>query len=141
VHEITERVAYLKGMVEGLDIGKESKEGRVITGMIDILHDLAHTVNDLHHAQSELETYVETLDEDLYDLEDEVFMESSDDDEFEDDDEYVEVECPTCRETVCFDPDILADEDLVEITCPNCETVVFMNDESLDYSDDTTSDI
>ncbi|HWJ03228.1 MAG TPA: AraC family transcriptional regulator [Verrucomicrobiae bacterium] len=142
MHDLTEKAAYLQGLAEGLDLGKDSKEGKVINGMIDLIHELAHSINNLRSAHVDLEDYVETIDEDLYDLEDEVYEESMDMDVLDDyDDDYVEVECPTCQETVCFEPEILDDEDIVEVTCPNCDTVVFVNDETLDNIEADTLDI
>jgi len=141
MHDLTQRAAYIQGLAEGLDLGRDSKEGKVLNSMIDLLQDLAHSVSDLRESHTELETYVETLDEDLYDLEDEVYedgvMGLDDDDE-----DFVEVECPSCHETVSFDSDVLEDDDILEVTCPNCDTVVFINDETLDYVDPgVTTDI
>ena len=45
---ISEKVAYLKGMAEGLDIDTESsKEGKLISMMMDILQDVALELEDL----------------------------------------------------------------------------------------------
>lgn len=141
MHDLTERAAYLQGLAEGLDLGMDSKEGKVLSSMIDLLQDLAHSVSDLQVSHTELETYVETLDEDLYDLEDEVYEDAALD-LADDEDDYVEVECPSCHETVSFDSDILEDDDILEVTCPNCDTVVFVNDDTLDNVEpNLTSDI
>ncbi len=142
MQDLTERAAYLQGLVDGLDLGKESKEGKVLNGMIGLLHEMAHSVTELEKSHSELETYVEAVDEDLLDLEDEVYeddIQLTGDEDYEDD--YIDVECPVCRETVCFDPEILEDDDVVEVTCPNCDTVVFVNEEAQDNTSVVTSDI
>ncbi|MDA8442676.1 MAG: AraC family transcriptional regulator [Peptococcaceae bacterium] len=144
MRNLTEQAAYLKGMAEGLDLTKDSKEGRVLNGMLDLMHELAHSVTNLDSAQNELEDYVESLDEDLNDLEDEIYEESSTltaKDNVGFTDQYVDVECPSCHETVAFDADILEDDDVIEITCPNCDTVVFVNDDVLENSISPTTDI
>ena len=47
----------------------------------------------------------------------------------------VDVECPNCHETVCFDESILYDEDPIEVICPNCEAVVFSNEDEFEVED------
>ena len=45
---ISEKVAYLKGLSEGLNLDTEkSKEGKLISVMIGILEELAMSVEDL----------------------------------------------------------------------------------------------
>lgn len=122
---IREKISYLQGLAQGLDIQESSKEGKVLTGIIEILGDMAGQLEDIEDAQSDLEEYVETIDEDLYELEDEFFGEEIDEEEM------VEVECPNCKEIVCFEADIVDDEDLIEVTCPNCDEVVYINDQDL----------
>ena len=43
----SEKVAYLKGLAEGLGFDKESKEGRILDAILDILEDVAHDIEDL----------------------------------------------------------------------------------------------
>lgn len=122
---IKEKVAYLQGLARGLDIDESSKEGRVLSGIIDVLGDMAEHMEDFEIAQSDLEEYVESIDEDLYDLEEDILG-------IDDlDDEMVEMECPKCHEIVCFEADIVDDEDLIEVTCPNCDEVVYINDQDI----------
>ncbi len=140
MRELTERAAYLQGLAEGLDLGKDSKEGKVLNGMINLLQDIALSVSDLREAHSELETYVETLDEDLNDLEGEVYEDSSLARDMDDED-MLEIDCPNCHETVYFDPEILDEDGVTELTCPNCDTVVFIDEDTLDYTEPQTYDI
>ncbi len=114
--EIMERVAYLKGLMDGLDIDKESKEGKVFAAIIDVLDEMALSVSDLKESQDEMEELVDIIDEDLGQVE-ELIYGDDDDDCCCDDDSYYEVVCPTCGDTICLDEDMLAKE---EIECPNC---------------------
>ena len=126
MRELKTDIAYLQGLAEGLEIDSSSKEGRILVSILDVLSDMADAIHELQTEQRELEDYVETMDEDLSDLEDDFYEEEDDDDEFgELDLDNIEVECPTCNDTVCFEADLLDDEDLLEITCPNCDTVVY----------------
>ena len=116
--KIKERVAYLQGLTQGLNIGSHSAEGKLLINIIDVLDDMAEEFTHLQVVQEDLETYVESMDEDLTDLEDEVYEDVNDD-------EFVEVKCPTCNETVSFEADILKDDDAVEVSCPHCGDTVY----------------
>ncbi len=122
---IKERIAYLQGLSRGIDLDDTTKEGKVLSGIIDVLAEMADHLEDIEAAHGDLEEYVESIDEDLYDLEGEFLGEDLDEDDM------VEVKCPNCREIVCFESDIVDDEDLIEVTCPNCDEVVYVNDQDI----------
>lgn len=141
MEDLRERVAYLQGLAEGLKLEEGKDEAKIIKQIIDILADLVDEVEELRVAQEDLEDYLESLDEDLEDeFEDEEEV-LGDEDEEEGEDgsslsseeelDYVEMECPRCRDIICFEADLVDDEDVVEITCPNCNEVVFVNDGSM----------
>ena len=131
---ISEKVAYLKGLAEGLNIDTDkSKEGKLITVMIDILDEIAMSIEDLEENSLALGEEIDVLSDDLADVEAVVFDdEDEDDDEDEEeefDDDWFEVECPNCDEVLVVDEDALEEG---YIKCPNCDT-----EYSLDLSDDT----
>lgn len=128
------KVAYLQGLSDGMDLSAQSKEGRLLNGIIDVLQDFAEQLEGLEEAQEQLEDYVETIDEDLYTLEEDL-----NECECCDDEDYVEVDCPGCGETVMFHSDILEDDDIIEVTCPNCDEVVFVNDDQYNSADEVES--
>ena len=70
---IKERVAYLQGLTLGLDISVHSVEGKLLINIIDVLDDMAEEIDNIQMAQVDLETYIESMDEDLTDLEEEVY--------------------------------------------------------------------
>lgn len=127
---ISEKVAYLKGLAEGLNLDTEkSKEGKLISVMIGILEELAMSVEDLEENALNLGEEIDVLSDDLADVEDVVFDEDEDEDDEEDyDDDWFEVECPTCGETLVIDDEALADG---EVECPKCGSRYAM-----DLSDD-----
>ena len=71
--EITEKVAYLKGLMEGMKIDTESNEGKILTAMADILEDIGLELEDLWNAQGELEDGLDVVSDDLEDVEDIVY--------------------------------------------------------------------
>ena len=44
---IIEKVAYLKGLAEGMELDTEKKEGKLIAAIIDLLDDIALELEDL----------------------------------------------------------------------------------------------
>lgn len=118
--EITEKVAYLKGLLEGMELDTEKKEGKLIAAIIDVLDDIALELEDMKDYADELGDGLDAVSDDLEDVEDVVFGEDEDDDfedDFEDDEDCYATTCPTCEETIYFDESILEDG---EVICPNC---------------------
>ena len=52
--EITEKVAYLKGLAEGMELDTEKKEGKLLSAIIDVLEDIALELEDIQDEQAEL---------------------------------------------------------------------------------------
>ncbi len=139
MRDLSQKVSYLQGLAEGMELESTSKEGKVITKMLDLLEDIADEFKAVHMYQEETEEYLEAMDEDLADLEVEFYDdEDDDDDEYDFDEELIEVQCPNCGETIYFDDEYLDEDDMDEVPCPNCgETLYFDNDDLLeDYVED-----
>jgi ribosomal protein S27E len=133
--KLKEKVAYLQGLTNGMDISGDTREGRLLLNVVDVLEDIAEELDGVRSQQNDLEQYVESIDEDLTVLEDD-FYDIDDFEEIADDYdevgegglEFVEVDCPTCHETVHFEEEFLHDADGVEISCPNCGGIVYDSD-------------
>lgn len=152
MRNLKEKVAYLHGLTQGLNVSDHSSEGKLLINIIDVLDSFADEVQNVNVAQVELEDYVESIDEDLTDLEDQIYedfdSDEDDDDDYYDDDDYeevldaddmVEVACPDCHELVTFESDILDDTEDIEVTCPYCGGIVY--DNTLDIAADSIQDI
>lgn len=119
---LTERIAYIRGLCEGLGLDADKDEVKVINAIIDLLEDMAYDVTDMEDIVDELGAQVDEIDEDLADVEEELYGECDDDccccdDDFDDEDIYYEVTCGKCGETITIDEDVLLEG---EIVCPNC---------------------
>ncbi|MBQ9745363.1 MAG: hypothetical protein IJW21_00890 [Clostridia bacterium] len=127
--EIKEKVAYIKGLAEGLKLDENDTNGKLIAAIIDVLGDMADEIEAIEENEEYLESYVEELDEDLgmveedlycaedEDDEDEFDFDEDDEDEDEDEDEeVVVVTCPGCGDGVYLDDTM----DFDEIKCPSC---------------------
>lgn len=124
---ISEKVAYLKGLADGLEISSESKEGKIIAAMIEVLDDMAEEITALNDNQLDIGDELDALSDDLADVEDFVFgPECCDEDECCDDE---------CDDNCCCDDDdecCADDEDYsFEATCPECNSDIALTEEDL----------
>lgn len=139
---IREKSAYLKGLADGLKLDTEKAEGKILAGLLDLVSDIANTVETLDEDYSELCDYVDELDSDLADLEETVYLEGEDDECLCDDDyeigEYEDCdgECDGCSgcDDLCDDDGEVFDLDSEGMRCIMCESCgdTICYDESLD---------
>ena len=111
---ISEKVAYLKGLMEGLNIDEQTNEGKLFTAIVDVLDEIALEIEDLTDEVMELGDGLDVVSDDLSDVEDIVYDDDDDDDEEE---EGYATTCPECEEEIYFDDTVLEDGALL---CPNC---------------------
>ncbi len=123
---LTEKVAYLKGLADGLALDESKPENKVIKAMIDVLDDMALSVADLEDGLDLVSEQLDAVDEDLDELEGFVYDDYEDDDDCccgcdDDEEDYYDVECPSCGEIIG-----ITEEDLIEggITCPACNELL-----------------
>lgn len=137
-----EKVAYLRGLLEGLNLNSEKSETKMFNAIMDVLEELAEGQDDLESSLGLISAQLDEVDEDLGMVEELLYGGCECDDEecdcgcedeghnhvcdcappqaeaYEPEEaEYYEVECPACREVICVDEGIL-EEGSVE--CPNC---------------------
>ena len=136
---ISEKSAYLKGLMDGLKLNTESDEGKMIAGIVDLLGDMAKRIGDIEETTIAISDELDEIEEDLDAIEDYILDEEEDYDDFEDewdeeddleegfdfgdeDSTIYEVEC-ACGEIINFDEEVLEAGSMI---CPNCgETLEF----------------
>ena len=109
--DLNAKAAYIRGLMTGMEFDHNSKNGKIIAAMMDLLEEMAATVTEHDNALDQVYEDVDELDEDLTDL-----ILGVDSDEDEDEAEY-EVTCPNCGTVTAVDEDTLLNRELV---CPNC---------------------
>lgn len=119
LESIKRDLSYIQGLLEGDLNHQHHVEYRGLSRMADVVDLLVESVEQLERRLTELEEYVEAIDEDLNDVE----LICYDDEEVPDEEHEIEVTCPECGEDVIIDEDDL-DDDHVELLCPNCHTVL-----------------
>ena len=103
---ISEKVAYLKGLAEGLALDTDSKEGKLIAAIIDVLDNMADEIADMQDEMVDLEDGLDAVSDDLSEVEESLYELDDEDDEDEDEDEDEEdcfmTTCPECEEAVSY---------------------------------------
>ena len=146
---ISEKSAYLKGLMDGLKLNTESDEGKMIAAIVDLLGDVTKRVTDIEETTIAISDELDEIEEDL-DASEDYILDDEDDYDFSDDDDELdwdddedeldgedpeegfdfgdenstiyEVEC-ACGEIIDFDEEVLEKGSIV---CPNCgETLEF----------------
>ncbi|MBQ8622218.1 MAG: hypothetical protein IJ422_07890 [Oscillospiraceae bacterium] len=144
---ISEKSAYLKGLMDGLNLNTESDEGKMIAAIVDLLGDMSKRITDIEETTIAISDELDEIEEDLDAIEDFIMDEDDDFEDYEDDEldgwdedeDYeegfdfgdeettiYEVQC-ACGEIINFDEEVLEQGSM---TCPNCgETLEFSLDD------------
>ena len=115
---LTEKVAYLKGLLDGMNLDANDNQVKLIKAIVEVLDEMALSVCDLEDEVTEVEQAIDVLDEDLLTLEDMILGEL---DGHDHDHGHYEVECPICGEVFYID-EIAALRG--ETTCPECDAEI-----------------
>ena len=137
---ISEKSAYLKGLMDGLNLDTETAEGKMIASIVDLLGDVTKKLTDVEDTTIAISDELDEIEEDLDAIEDFIMDEDDeyydDEDDFEDEEEFedegfefgdeettiYEVEC-ACGNIIDFDEEILEKGSII---CDNCgETLEF----------------
>ena len=131
MHDLKEKTAYLRGLVEGAAFPKDEKEKLIWDGLLNFCDEAAQDLQELSDSQNEFEEYIEAVDEDLSTLEKYFYNEEEDDEDvdvvFSSDENpgVMELSCPYCSEEIYFEDQ---DGDY-EVICPECGKVVWNSSE------------
>ena len=144
---ISEKSAYLKGLMDGLSLNTETDEGKMIAAIVELLGDVTKRVTDIEETTIAISDELDEIEEDLDAIEDYILDEEDEydddwddeDEDWDDEDDYdegfdfgdeettiYEVEC-ACGEIIDFDEEVLEQGSMI---CPNCgETLEFSTED------------
>ncbi|MDI3299479.1 MAG: hypothetical protein QJR08_09960 [Bacillota bacterium] len=124
MEELQARIAYLHGLANGLERVDGQQMGELMRGILEALDGIAGELEALREDASELDEYVQSVDEDLAQVENE-FWSSPEEGSRQEQGATTSTECPNCNLVLEFQPSDFADEEgRVELICPNCgETI------------------
>ena len=148
---ISEKSAYLKGLMDGLNLDTEKAEGKLISAIVDLLGDVTKKVTDIEDTTIAISDELDEIEEDLDAIEDYILDEEDEDyddedweddewDDYEDEDDFedegfdfgdeettiYEVKC-ACGNVIAFDEETLEEGSII---CDECgETLEFSFDD------------
>ena len=125
---ISEKSAYLKGLMDGLNLNTETAEGKMIASIVDLLGDLTKKVTDIEDTTIAISDELDEIEEDLDAIED--FILDEEDDEYDEDEDDYDFDDEDDYEDEGFD---FGDEDstIYEVTCA-CGNVIDFDEETLE---------
>lgn len=125
-----EKLAYLKGLVAGLNLNDDKKDTKVIKYLMELLEDIVLDMENLEDGFSEFQQQLDEVDEDLGAIEKDLYEVDNSSkptpsknsnkkkkSKKTKDELYYEVTCPTCGDTICLDEELI---NVGEMECPNC---------------------
>lgn len=105
---LSEKVSYLKGLADGLALDASVKQNRLLIEMIDLLEDMAYSIEDVQDITEELYDDYET--------------------NYSDDCQY---QCPNCGALIYIEEDML--ENGKQVICPECNEPIKV---AIDYDEE-----
>ena len=124
---ISEKVAYIQGMFDGMGLDQsESGEAKVLAEVLDVLREVGDQLDTVDATLDEFGEEIDAISDDLADVEAIVGEDDEDDcccahdlgcDDDLDDEDFFEVDCPNCGESLVIDDEVL---EAGVIDCPKC---------------------
>ena len=123
--KLTDRISFLKGMAAGMKLNMDKDANKLMLEMLTVMGEMAEEMAAMTEAHNDLNEYVESIDDDLADLEETLFgdeeaeFDGEEGDDIEDDDE-----------------DELGEDDLIVYACPHCGHDIEFHASDVDFDED-----
>ena len=139
--KLTEKIAYMKGLLDGMELDSSTKEGKAILQMAEVMEEMGVYIDDLQSQVDELTELCDLLDQDLGDVETDLYCDeddddddySSDSDDDSDEDFRIGQVLPADYDDFSYDDD---DEDYDDVqyvvNCPSCDETVNLSERQLE---------
>ncbi len=127
--KLTDRISFLKGMAAGMKLNMDKDSNKLLMEMLSAMGEMAEEMAAMNDAHADLNEYVESIDDDLAELEEALF---SDEDE-EDDEAFDEESDDEADED---EDDDVSDDDLILYACPHCDHEIEFHANDVDFDED-----
>ena len=124
--ELSNKAAYLQGLVDGLGVDESTKEGKIIKAMSALLAEMAEALEGMDEDLSRAYDQINDLSDELENLEADLYEDEDDDEDEGDEDEDDEEDADDAND------DDIASEPFYEVACPNCGETVYVSEDDLD---------
>ena len=127
---ISEKAAYLKGLMDGLNLDTEKAEGKMISAIVELLGDVTKKLTDVEDTTIAISDELDEIEEDLDAIEDYILEDEDEDDDFDYEDDDYGFDDEEDYEDEGFD---FGDEDSIiyEVKCA-CGNVINFDEETLE---------
>ena len=71
--KLSEKMSYLKGLLDGMEIDTTTKEGKALVQMTEVMQEMVNCVDDLQTQVDELSELCDILDSDLGEVEEDLY--------------------------------------------------------------------
>ena len=130
--ELSNKAAYLQGLVDGLGVDESTKEGKIIKAMSALLAEMAEALEGMDEDLSRAYDQINDLSDELEDLEADLYEDEDDEEEDDDEDDDDEDEEDDDEDADDANDDDIASEPFYEVACPNCGETVYVSEDDLD---------
>ena len=141
--KLTEKIAYMKGLLDGMELDGSTKEGKAILQMADVMEEMGVYIDDLQSQVDELTELCDLLDKDLGDVETDLYC---DDDDFDDDDDDFDLDddddedndfrigkvLPADYDDFAYEDSDDYDNEIYIVNCPSCDEAVNITERELE---------
>ena len=124
--ELSNKAAYLQGLVDGLGVDESTKEGKIIKAMSALLAEMAEALEGMDEDLSRAYDQINDLSDELEDLEADLYEDEDDEEEDGDEDDDDEEDADDAND------DDIASEPFYEMAYPNCGETVYVSEDDLD---------
>ena len=122
--KLTDRISYIQGFADGLNLDQNKDEVKVINMMLDLLTDMAEEVVELQECYDESVDIIDAINEDLSEVESAIF-------DYDDEDDCHHSDCCDCHD----DCDCDEENPMYEVTCPQCDKKIAVTEDELFYGE------
>ena len=130
--ELSNKAAYLQGLVDGLGVDESTKEGKIIKAMSALLAEMAEALEGMDEDLSRAYDQINDLHDELEDLEADLYEDEDDEDDEEEDDDEEDDDEDDDEDADDANDDDIASEPFYEVACPNCGETVYVSEDDLD---------
>ena len=137
---LTDRVSYLKGLAAGMKLNMDKDSNKLLMEVLGVMGEMADEMQRLDEEKKSLEEYVESIDQDLSDME-EALYNADEDDDADDEDTDDACDCEDCADEDADDDDdgheIDELDEAITYVCPNCGEELTFRASDIDFDENT----
>lgn len=127
--QLGERVSYLRGLADGMNLKEDKPESKLMLQMLGVMQEMAEMIDLIGEDQEQLENDMDLVDQELEVMHEILMGDLEDDEGFEfmgpGEGDFTELQCQNCGEVVYFDTDALEQKERGEWMCPECGKQMF----------------